>query len=156
MRPLSPPPFNIRAFDSQAWQYWFKLLYDALSKESDVLEFKTLALKTLGARDSYTLHYCHKVNSVAASYAMAGEESILLVDATTGNRTITLPAARVAGGQWTFPLTIRRIDASGNTVTVAAKTGDTVDGAASVTIAANRSRILASDSATRWYTVGVN
>lgn len=156
MRPLSPPPFNIRDLNSTAWQYWFKLLYDSLSKDSDVLEFKTLALTTLGARDSYTLHYCHKVNSVSRDYGMAGEESILFVDATAANRTITLPAARIAGGQWTFPLTIRRIDASGNTVTVAAKTGDTVDGAASVTIAANRSRILVSDSATRWYTVGVN
>lgn len=155
MQKLPPPPRHTE-FKSPDWQFWFKLLFDALSPNSDVLSFKELHVEKEVTDTDVSLKRWHKVNSVSANYAMAGNETVLLVDATSANVTITLPFARIAGGTWTFQPTIRRMDASANTLTIAAATGDTVDGAASVTIAANRSRIFASDSATRWFTIGVN
>lgn len=156
MKQLNPPPSANTPIESPEWRYWFLLLYNQLTTDSDVLKFLKLALGTLTVDASYPKQEFKKVNSVSADYAMAGNEQVLLVDATSGNRSITLPAARIGTGTWSFPVTIRRIDGSGNTVTVNAASGDKVDTAASVTIAANKSRIFESDSATNWYTVGVN
>ena len=156
MKQLNPPPSVDTPIETPEWRYWLFLVYQQLTAKSDVLSFLKLNVNTLTTDASFDKQTFKKVNSVSADYAMAGNEQVLLVDATSGNRSITLPAARIGTGTWSFPVTIRRIDGSGNTVTVNAASGDKVDTAASVTIAANKSRIFESDSATNWYTVGVN
>lgn len=57
---------------------------------------------------------------------------MLLVDATAGNVNLTLPRAAVG-----LPgLTVKKLDATGNTVTLTCTGGDTIDGAATYVISA--------------------
>ena len=67
------------------------------------------------------------VVSVTADYT-AGRESVILVDTTGGNITVTLPlSSHIYGWRWT----VKKI-AAGNTLTVAATSPDTIDGASTV------------------------
>lgn len=56
-------------------------------------------------------------------------EYFIAVDASGGNRTLTLPDIATENGR---VIVLKKVDASGNTVTFAAFAGDTIDGAASV------------------------
>lgn len=72
------------------------------------------------------------------------------VDATAGNVTVTFPlTATLAGNPYVY--VIKRIDSSGNTVTVAGNTSQTVEGAASVTLTARQSKtFIWNATATDW------
>ncbi len=73
-----------------------------------------------------------KISVVAktANYTLTLFDFVVTVDATGGNVTLILPAAAI--GQ---TYRIKRLDASGNTVTITAAGADTIDGAATVTLA---------------------
>lgn len=71
-----------------------------------------------------------KVNTVTASMT-ANQRQAYLVDATGGARTVTLPFAKEANGQ---VVTVKKIDASANAVTVAGQSGETIDGSASISL----------------------
>lgn len=57
----------------------------------------------------------------------ADRDKLILVDATSGSVTISLPAAATAGNG--FRISIKKIDSSGNTVTTDANSSETIDGA---------------------------
>jgi len=68
--------------------------------------------------------------SVAANTVLdeTYRNKLVLVDASGGNKTITLPAAAtVASG---YKVTVKKIDSSSNTVTIDGNAAETVDGAA--------------------------
>jgi hypothetical protein len=98
------------------------------------------------------------VVTVTTNYTALATDDVILVDCTAGDVTITLPAASTAGSGLTPRLAIRRIDNSANTCTLAAAGTDTVDGAASVTLAATGAatgylgREFASNSVSLWFT----
>lgn len=71
------------------------------------------------------------VAAKTADYTLTATDGTITVDATAGNVTITLPAASASVGQL---YRIKRIDASGNTVTIARVGADTIDGATSVAL----------------------
>lgn len=77
-------------------------------------------------------------------------ENIILADATSAALTIALPAAAGAEGH---EYVIKKIDASANAVTVDGDGAETIDGAATVALAAqyDKVRIVASNGA--WYIV---
>lgn len=64
------------------------------------------------------------------------------IDATSGSITLTLPPLP-GGGEVIF---LARIDSSGNTVTLLCSGADTIDSAASITMAAGESRFIVADS----------
>jgi hypothetical protein len=66
--------------------------------------------------------------SKSADYTVlvADKGAVISVDASGGARTITLPAAATAGAG--FPITIKKSDSSGNTVTIDANGSETIDG----------------------------
>jgi hypothetical protein len=67
-----------------------------------------------------------------ANYTAAATDHTILVDASAGNVTITLPtAASIAGREYC----IKRIDTSANTVTIATTSSQTIDNAASDSLA---------------------
>lgn len=66
-----------------------------------------------------------------ADYTCTGGEYFLTVDATSGNVAIDLPQAVGQAGR---TLVIKRIDASGNTVTINRHGLETIDGATSVSL----------------------
>lgn len=68
-----------------------------------------------------------------ADYTSTGTDGTILVDATSGNVTITLEAVSGAKGR---PKTIKKIDSSGNTVTIDGNASETIDGATTVVLSA--------------------
>lgn len=88
------------------------------------------------------------VRTITASENLPNTASTLLVNATGGAVTATLPPADLSAG---LRITVKKIDASGNAVTVAS--ADTIDGAASLNITTQwQARTLESDGAA-WFTV---
>lgn len=98
------------------------------------------------------------VNAGNSPFALTADHAgIVLVDATAGNASATLPAVNAVAS---LPLKLRfvRIDATANTATLTCAGADTlVGGAASFTLvgqAANRS--IEGDSASKWSTTAVS
>jgi hypothetical protein len=93
-----------------------------------------------------------KVSTVTATTkTLESTDSVLLVDATGGNRQLYLCLANTSGVGRSFGVRIRRIDASGNTVTITASGSDTLNGAASETLAANQGKTYVSNGVSAWY-----
>ena len=154
MNSIKLPPAGAD-FKNPAWQQWFYLLHKHLTTGGSN-EFEKLAVVELVAEKA-SLGPCYRaVKSISADYSMVIEDTVVLVDATAGNIAITLPPANSGAANYSTMLTIRRIDATGNTVTVSAGSTDQVDSGASITIAASKSRQFEADGSTNWYTVGVN
>jgi hypothetical protein len=70
----------------------------------------------------------------------------IAVDASGGNVTVTLPA--ISGRNQAYR--IKRIDNSGNTVTISAGSGQTIDGAASTTLTSLQSKYVIADGSTNY------
>lgn len=68
--------------------------------------------------------------TVTADYSVAALDFEILVNAATGNVTISLPAATGSGRT----IHVKRIDATGNTVIIDAAGSDTIDGAANLSL----------------------
>jgi hypothetical protein len=79
----------------------------------------------------------------------------VFVNATSGNVTLTLPAANAWGANMSPDILIRRIDGSGNTVTIQRGGSDTLNGGTSETIAAGIARRYNTNGATAWYSNGL-
>ena len=77
--------------------------------------------------------FLFSVTSVSANYTINANDSIVLVDATGGAITITLPIALESEQK---RLTVKKIDASANSVTVASQGASLIDGAATKALAA--------------------
>src|SRR3990167_6321685 len=72
------------------------------------------------------------VRAVTASTQAKREDGLILVDASGGARTVTLPPA--SSMRRSPPLMVKKTDSSANAVIVAATSGETVDGGASVSL----------------------
>lgn len=84
----------------------------------------------------------------------ASTDNVVFVDATAGSVTLTLPAANswAANSQTrSSMLRIKRIDSSGNTVTIQRAGADTVEGATSVTLAALASKDFETNAVSAWW-----
>lgn len=86
--------------------------------------------------------------TVTADYALAREDVVILVDATAGAVTLTLPDIATALGEAKY---IMKTDSSANAVTVAADSSDTIEGAASISISTQwDSALLSTDMEDTW------
>ena len=72
-------------------------------------------------------------------------------DATTGNITVTLPAANLTKGR---QFLVKKVDASANTVTVSRAGADTIDGATTVVLSAQWQKVSVMSNGTSWDVVG--
>lgn len=92
--------------------------------------------------------------TIAANATLTLDQAgLVLIDASGGSRTITLPAANAMAGR---PIQYRlvRLDASANTVTIQRAGADTFrGGGTSVTIARSSSLVLSSDGVSVWDTL---
>jgi len=77
------------------------------------------------------------IKAVSANYSILPTDAVILVDATGGTRTITLPAS-TGNGQI---LRIKKVDTTTNAVVVTARSGDSIDGVSTV-------RLVSVDDAT--------
>lgn len=90
------------------------------------------------------------VNSQSANYTVltSDQNKTILVNATSGNITITLLASATAGSG--FELTIKKTDSTANTVTIDGNGSETIDGATTQVLAfQNNSMTIISDG-TNW------
>lgn len=77
----------------------------------------------------------YQVTNVTSSATASIESYFYVIDATAGSITITLPAASAAfGGGMGIQYVFKRIDNSGNTVTIQRAGSDTIDGGTSFTL----------------------
>lgn len=95
--------------------------------------------------------YFAEVTTKTASYTATLLDKVILVDATSGAVTITLPSAGVALSN----ITIKKTDNSANAVTVSRAGSDTIDGATSKSLADQYDSItIQSDGGTSWNIIG--
>lgn len=84
---------------------------------------------------------------VTANYTILATDHVILVNATSAAVTVTLPDASEVK-----EFHIKKIDSSGNAVTVARAGTDTIEGSTSVSLAAQYNSVtLYSDGSTTWY-----
>jgi hypothetical protein len=110
-----------------------------------------IALEQLVAMTSDTTNYLLKpsIKSVTASTQLTDLDSVVLVNANSGAKTITLPdAGTVAGKQ----LKIKKTDASANAVTVAG----TIDGAVNYTLSAQNDYVCVVSDGNNYFVVSNN
>jgi len=95
------------------------------------------------------------IKTITSNYTATTSDYQLLVDATSGNVTITLPAvSSVYDGTLGTGIvySIKRMDASGNTVTVSRAGSDTIDGATSFTLTTQyQSKSIQAGPSSAWY-----
>lgn len=91
------------------------------------------------------------VTAKTADYTATASDYFVTADATSGNVTITLPAANARGAGKTPFVRVKRIDSSGNTVTVQRAGSDTIDGGTTTTLAALGAKDFSSSGGTAWY-----
>jgi hypothetical protein len=92
----------------------------------------------------------NNVTTVTTAYTVTNGDYKILANATGGAFTITLPAASAVPPGW--EVRIEKTDASGNAVTISRAGADTIEGATTVSLAAqfNITR-LTSDGTSIWY-----
>ncbi len=89
------------------------------------------------------------VKSVSSSpYTMAASEFILAVDASGGSRLINLPAAATALPR---PYYIKKIDTSGNAMTVDGDGAETIDGEPTIVMDTPYATLMIFSDYTNWY-----
>ena len=88
------------------------------------------------------------VVSVTTDYQAKMTDTFILVDATAGNRIITLPFAT---GNLGKQFIIKKNDASGNTVTAIRRNTETIDGATNVVTATKTTVIRVVSDNSNWF-----
>ena len=90
------------------------------------------------------------VTRVDSAYTLSVDDSTVLVDASGGAVTVTLKSALVCEQK---RITIKKIDSSGNAVTVDADGSETIDGAATKSLAAQYNYIELVSQGGAWWIV---
>ncbi len=88
--------------------------------------------------------------TVTASGALPVTASIVLADASAGAVTIALPTAASSAGRI---LTVKKVDASGNAVTLDADASETIDGATTLALAAQYDTARIVCDGTQWWVI---
>jgi hypothetical protein len=85
--------------------------------------------------------------SVTAAYGVRETDSSVLADATGAAFAVTLPTAAGVKGRI---YTVKRMNAGANNVTIACTGGQTIDGAATVVLAAQYDRATVQSTGANW------
>lgn len=88
------------------------------------------------------------ITTVTANYTITADDYTVLSDATSGAITITLPAASALTNRL---FNIKKIDSTGNTVTIAPSGADTIDGSTSAIIELQWVNVVVQSDGTNWY-----
>lgn len=91
--------------------------------------------------------------SKTANYTATTSDFMILVDATSGAVTITLPAAASSAG---MVVGVKKIDSSGNAVTVDGNASETIDDATTVSLAAQYDTAFLICDGTEWWKIALS
>lgn len=114
-----------------------------LFTESGVTVGNPCGIKLINGQTPYP------VRAVSADTTVRVIDEVLLVDATAANRTITLISAVATPNRYT----IKKTDASVNTVTIDGAGSETIDGAATKVLTAQWESVTVIPSGGNWYVV---
>jgi hypothetical protein len=89
--------------------------------------------------------------TIAASVSAAATDYVVLVNATAGAVTYTLPAASSSANRI---LIVQKIDASTNAITIVRAGSDTINGATSQTISSQYGALMLQSNGTSWTVLG--
>lgn len=92
-----------------------------------------------------------QVTTVTVNTTLGVNHHIVLVDASGGNRTITLPNATSCAGRQYI---VKKIDSSANTVTISAQAGQTIDEQSSVVLNTQYQFIKVVSNGQNWFKIG--
>lgn len=87
-------------------------------------------------------------NSQSTNYTITNSDTVIFANATSGNVTITIPAASSLAG---YRFYIKRIDGTGNTVTIQRSGSDTIDGMTSFTLDQQYTSFGVVSNGSAWY-----
>lgn len=85
-----------------------------------------------------------------SDYTISGTDVVIFADATSGNVTITLPAASSFAG---YNFYVKRIDSSGNTCSVARSGSDTIDGSTSFLLDTQYFAVRVVSNGSNWFVI---
>lgn len=126
-----------------------------LASASNTTYPSTLAVKTY--IDNEDAVYQKKISGtpLTANYTATLTDHTLLVDATSGNLTITLPTAASAynttSGGYVF--TVKKIDTSANTVTIKGDGAETIDGVNTQVLSTQWMSYQVQSNGTNWFII---
>lgn len=92
-------------------------------------------------------------NSVVTDSTVAltsNSSSVILADATSNNITINLPLAEDVDEDFFY---IKKIDSSANTVTIAARSADAIDGQSSMVISSQYTSLHVTSDGSNWHVI---
>lgn len=90
------------------------------------------------------------VVSKTSNYTAASNDNVILVDASGGAVTISLPASSGVSGR---VYTVKKMDASGNNVVVDPNGGETIDGAGTNTLSSQYQSVTTICNGSAWWTI---
>jgi hypothetical protein len=127
----------------------------ALTAKGDIpsLEFQVLWSGLRRDVDSATAAAGSRIvafRQVTADTTALPSDYLILVDAAAGAVTVNLPSAVSSRGA---ALVVKKIDASGNAVTIDANGAETIDGAATQSLAAQYDSLTIICDASQWWIV---
>ncbi len=125
----------------QLQRYWQRVVEAAEAQDASIQMMMAQIFAIIAPRARRTL--TASGNAVATDY-------LLLVDATAGAVTVTLPAAADSDGAY---IITKKIDASANAVTLDANASETIDGATTLPILAQYDAATLACDGTAWYIV---
>lgn len=91
------------------------------------------------------------IRTITASGSVATTDSTILCDASSGALTLNLPGASAANKR---VLHIKKVDASGNAVTIDANGSETIDGAMTTALSAQWESVTLQSDGSAWFILG--
>jgi hypothetical protein len=128
-------------------EYWWGKIDEVALYDTNLSGVEIMAHATAGL----PLGFGNTVKYVNAAYTMVATDSIILADGAWGPFTVTLPSADGIPGQRYI---VKNAAASG-TITVSRAGTDTIDGATTVSLTAQRAREFVSDGQ-NWQIIGAH
>jgi hypothetical protein len=105
---------------------------------------------TGSAEQPRSVYLRHAITSITADYSATENDAVILADATSGGITITLPVAVGMAGK---ALTVKKLDATANTVTVDGAASETIDGAATHVLSSQYDVVRIVCDGTGWWVI---
>ncbi len=92
-----------------------------------------------------------QITTISDNYTVTTADYTVLADASSSALTVTLPSANQSSNS---VFVIKKIDSSSNAVTIAASSGDAIEGASNINLTSQYNyRTLQSDGNTTWYII---
>jgi len=97
--------------------------------------------------------YGSAISTITTTTTLDGTYNVVLVDATSGAVTINLPAVSAISGR---EYVIKKIDSSGNAVTIDGNASETIDGSTTSSLATQNKYARIKCNGTAWYIIANN